>query len=238
VQPTAAGRTLLHHARQVLQQMAHLRGDMASHGAGLAGHVRLLCNTSALGEHLPPLLPAFLAAHPRVSVELEERASQDIADAVRCGLAELGVASDAVDLQGLETLPFRPDPLVLAVPAGHALAAARSATLAQALDEDFVGLPAGTALQALVNTQARRLGKALNYRARLSHLEAVCRLVGLGAGVAVVPQAAARRHARALRIQPVRLADAWARRSLVLCMQRLAELPPFTRQLVAHLQMA
>ena len=237
VQPTAAGHTLLHHARQVLRQMEHLRGDMASHGAGLAGHVRLLCNTSALGEHLPPLLPAFLAAHPRVSVELEERGSQDIADAVRCGLAELGVASDAADLQGLATLPFRPDPLVLVVPAGHALAAARSVALAQVLDQDFVGLPHDSALQALVTAQARRLGRRLNYRARLHHLEAVCRLVGLGAGMAVVPQAAARRHARALRIRPVRLADAWARRALVLCLRDLDALPPYTRQLVHHLQM-
>jgi DNA-binding transcriptional LysR family regulator len=216
--------------------MEHLRGDMAGHGAGLAGHVRLLCNTSALGEHLPPLLPAFLAAHPRVSVELQERGSQDIADAVRGGLAELGVASDAVDLQGLATLPFRPDPLVLAVPAAHALAGARAVHLEQVLHEDFIGLPHDSALQAMVGTQARRLGRRLDYRARLGHLEAVCRLVGLGAGVAVVPQAAARRHARALRIRPVPLADGWARRSLVLCMQDLAALPPFTRRLVEHLR--
>ncbi len=236
VQPTAAGHTLLHHARQMLRQMEHLRGDMASHGAGLAGHVRLLCNTSALGEHLPPLLPAFLATHPRVSVELQERGSQDIADAVRSGLAGLGVASDAVDLQGLATLPFRPDPLVLAVPAAHALASARAVHLEQVLHEDFIGLPHDSALQAMVSTQARRLGRRLDYRARLGHLEAVCRLVGLGAGVAVVPQAAARRHARALRIRPVPLADGWARRSLVLCMQDLAALPPFTRRLVEHLR--
>lgn len=236
VQPTAAGQTLLHHARLMLRQMEHLRGDLADHGAGLAGHVRLLCNTSALGEHLPPLLPAFLAAHPRVSVELEERGSQDIADALRSGLAELGVASDAADLQGLATLPFRPDPLVLAVPAAHPLAACRAVELAQVLGEDFVGLSPGSALQALVTTQARRLGRRLNYRVQLSHLEAVCRLVGLGAGVAVVPQAAARRHARGLRIRLVRLQDGWARRSLVLCMRDQAALPPFTQRLVAHLQ--
>ena len=233
VRPTAAGHTLLHHARLVLRQMEHLRGDLADHGAGLAGHVHLLCNTSALGEHLPPLLPAFLAAHPRVSVELEERTSQDIADTVRAGLADLGVVSDATDLQGLSTLPFRPDPLALAVPVGHALAAQRCVALAQLQDQDFVGLPHGSALQALVS---RHLGPRARYRARLQHLEAVCRLVGLGAGVAVVPLAAARRHARALRIRPVPLSDAWARRSLVLCLRDAHALPPFTQQLVHHLR--
>lgn len=128
------------------------------------------------------------------------------------------------------------------LPRDHALASAdaaqsaRSAQLAQVLQEPFIGLAADSALQALVNAQARRLGHTLHYRARLGHLEAVCRLVGLGAGVAVVPQVVARRHARALHIRVVRLADAWARRSLVLCMRDRDALPPFTRELVAHLQ--
>ena len=236
VQPTAAGHTLLHHARRVLRQMELLRGDLGDYGAGLAGHVRLLCNTSALSEHLPQALAGFLAQHPRISVDLEERPRQDIADAVRSGLGDLGVASDAADLQGLTTLPFRPDPLVLVVPRGHALAGSHAVHLADVAELDFVGLDADSALQAHIAAQARRLGRRLRYRARLRHLEAVCRLVGLGTGVAIVPRAAATRHARALGVKPVPLADAWARRQLVLCLRTLEELPAYTRQLVQYLQ--
>lgn len=235
VQPTAAGHTLLYHARRVLAQMELLRGELGDYRAGLAGHVRLLCNTSALSEHLPQALAGFLAQHPRVSVDLEERGSQDIADALRAGLGELGVASDAADGAGLTTLPFRPDPLVLAVPKGHALAAERRVHLADITGLAFVGLDADSALQAHIAAQARRLGQRLNWRVRVRQLEAVCRLVGLGAGVAIVPRAAAQRHARALGLKAVRLADPWAERRLVLCFRALDELSAPAQQLVRHL---
>lgn len=237
VHPTPAGHTLLHHARQVLQQMDHLRSDLADYGAGLHGHVRLLANTSAMSEHLPPLLAGFLSEHPRISLELQERGSDAIADALRAGSGDIGVASDLADLQGLEGLPFRPDPLVLVVPAGHALAGRRRVAFASvAAGQDFIGLSDGSALQAHVERQAKRDGVALRWRVRLRHFEAVCRLVGQGIGLAVVPQAAAARHARALQVRAVRLTDAWADRRLLLCVRDAAALPGHARQLLRYLQ--
>src|SRR5579864_6673507 len=59
VKPTEAGRTLAHHARLVLLQMERMRGELSEYGAGLNGHVRLLCNTSAMTEHLPEALSGF-----------------------------------------------------------------------------------------------------------------------------------------------------------------------------------
>ena len=46
--------------------------------AGTAGQVRVLSNTNALTEFLPETLSSFLAAHPHVSVDLEERLSDEI----------------------------------------------------------------------------------------------------------------------------------------------------------------
>ena len=37
---TPAGRTLLHHARLVLQQMERLRGELGDYASGLKGSVR------------------------------------------------------------------------------------------------------------------------------------------------------------------------------------------------------
>src|SRR3546814_2136765 len=113
VQPTSAGRALLHHARSMLQQMYRMHGELDQDGKGLKGHVRLLCNTSALSEYLPDILSDFLTQHPQISVDLEEKMSYDIADAIRNDIADIGIVADSVDLQGLETHVFRPDPLVL-----------------------------------------------------------------------------------------------------------------------------
>ncbi len=70
--------------------------------AGCKGNVRLLANTAAAAEFLPEPLAAYLAAHPEIDVDLEERPSHEIVAAVAGGLADAGIVADTVDLGGLE----------------------------------------------------------------------------------------------------------------------------------------
>ncbi|MEZ2297098.1 LysR substrate-binding domain-containing protein [Variovorax sp. RCC_210] len=235
VRPTEAGRTLLHHARVVLQQMERLRGELGEYGQGLKGHVRFLCGTAALTEHLPEVLARFLAQHPRVSIDLEERASPDTVEALRAGLCDIGIVSDAIDTQGLECHPFRRDDLVLVMPRGHALATRRRVMLADVVDDEFVGLPADSALQQLVTSHARTLARHLSYRVRVRNFEAVCRLVEQGIGVAIVPQTAAARCARTMKIARASLGDAWAERTLMACVRTSEELPLNARRMLEFL---
>jgi DNA-binding transcriptional LysR family regulator len=235
VQPTAAGRALLHHARTVLQQIDRMRGELDQYGKGLKGHVRLLCNTSALSEYLPDILSDFLNQHPQISVDLEEKMSYDIADAIRSGAADIGIVAGSVDLQGLETHVFRPDPLVLIVARDHELAQRRSTSLADVANYDFVGLAEGSALQDHIAHHARRSGKQLGYRIRLRSIDAVCRMVGQGIGIAVVPRAAAVRCGKSAGIRRIGLTDAWASRELLLCLRSSEELPAYVRQMMAFI---
>lgn len=236
VTSTEAGRTLLHHARVVLQQMERLRGELGEYGQGLQGHVRLLCNTSAMTEHLPEVLSRFLAQHPRVSVDLEERASQDIVDALRAGLCDIGIVSDAVNCEGLVQQVFRRDDLVLVLPRSHALAGRRRVALADVVDSEFVGLAAGNPLQEHIAQHARSLGKRLNYRVRVSHFEVVCRMVEHGIGVGIVPRTAAARCARSMKIARVTLTDDWAARHLLACARgSIDELPLNARRIFEQL---
>ncbi len=106
VQPTPAGWTLLHHARLVMQQVERMRGEVGEHARGLKGHVRLLANTAAMAD-LPEALAAFLADHPNVDIDLDERPSTDVARAVAEGLADMGMAADHAGLTGVERYRFR-----------------------------------------------------------------------------------------------------------------------------------
>ncbi|QVQ26528.1 LysR family transcriptional regulator [Achromobacter deleyi] len=232
VEPTPAGRTLAHHARVVLGQMDRMRGELDHYGQGLKGHVRVLCNTTALSEYLPPVLGAFLKDHPRISVDLEERLSHEIADALRAGACDIGVLADSADLHGLRTRTFRHDPLTLIVPQGHPLAELPSVLLADVAAHEFVGLVEGSALQEHIAHHARRGGKALSYRVRLRSFDAVCRMVGQGVGIAIVPRVAAVRYGRAAGVRRVALADGWAARDLVLCVREA--LPAYAAELVEY----
>jgi DNA-binding transcriptional LysR family regulator len=234
VRPTPAGQALAHHARIVLGHLEQMRGDLRQYAQGLRGHVRLLSNTAALA-HLSGALGSFLSTHPTIDVDLEEKPSQDIVAAVAAGLADIGIAADTVEMGALETLPFRADRLVLIVAKGHPLAGRDPIALRDVLDEPFVGLGHGSALQAHLAGHAAREGRAFKLRVRLNSLEAICEMVSRGVGVAVVPDAAFRKHRGRPALSSVRLTDAWALRHLNICARSLSDLPAHAQQLVQHL---
>ena len=229
VQPTQAGRTLLQHARTILRQADRLREDLGAYAGGSAGQIRVLSNTNALTEFLPEALGSFLASHPHVSVDLEERLSDEIVGMIAEGVADLGIVAGTVDASTLETYPFRKDRFVLVVPRGHALARRSKIPFAQVLDHD-------SALQRFLADKAARVGQPLRLRVQLRSFDAVCRMVECKVGIGIVPETTARRVESTMAIATVGLADAWAVRELTICIRRLAELPPYARQLVEHLR--
>jgi DNA-binding transcriptional LysR family regulator len=234
--PTQAGRTLLQHARAILRQADRLREDLGAYAGGQAGQVRLLSNTNALTEFLPEALSSFLANHPNVSVDLEERLSDEIVGLIAEGVADLGIVAGTVDASALETFPFRKDRFVLVVGQGHALAERRETAFAQVLGHDFVGLDRSSALQRFLADKAARAGQPLRLRVQLRSFDAVCRMVECNVGIGIVPETTARRAVHTMAIAVVDLTDSWAVRELAICVRRLDELPPYARQLVAHLR--
>ena len=238
VHPTPAGYALFHHSQLVLAQMERLRGDLREHArGGMRGHIRLISNTTALEEYLPDVLAGWLASNPGVDIALEERLSYEIAPAVAQGHADIGVLvlADLTGVEGLETYPFRIDRLVVVVPRGHALAGRRNIAFVDVLDEEFVGLVAGSALADHLAWQSARLVRSLKPRIQLLGLDAVCRLVGCSVGIAVVPETAAKRCRRTMAFSTLRLTDTWAERQLTVCVRRLEALPAHARRLVQHL---
>jgi len=236
VTPTQAGRTLLQHARTILRQAERLHEDLGAYGGGLVGQIRLLSNTNALTEFLPEALSSFLSGHPNVSVDLEERLSDEIVGLIAEGVADIGIVAGTVDARALETYPFRRDRFVLAVARAHPLAKCAKIGFDEVLAHDFVGLDRASALQRFLASKAVRIGRPLRLRVQLRSFDAVCRLVECNVGIGIVPETTARRAAKTMSIAVVPLTDAWAVRDLTICTRSMKELPLYARQLVEHLR--
>lgn len=234
---TPAGRTLLAHARVLLDRVERMQGELAAYAGGTVGQIRLLSNTNALTEFLPEVLSAYLGRHPGVSVDIEERTSDEIVGLVAEGAADLGIVAGTVDTGTLQTYPFRQDRFVVVVAPGHALAAAEAVSFADVLAHDLVGLDRASALTRFLADKAGRIdGRSLRLRVQLRSFDAVCRLVECGVGVGIVPETTARRAMRGMAIGIVPLTDPWALRDLTLCLRALDALPAFARDFVAHLR--
>ena len=236
VELTPAGESLLDHARIVLHNVEAMRGDLAAFSRGVKATVRLLANTSGISEYLPKALAAFLGQHPHISIDVEERESGEIATAILAGSAELGLAAEHALPESIERIPFSEDRLVLVTARHDELAKRRQIDFREVVERDFVGLITSSALHAHVTGHAARLGARMRFRARMNNFDAIGQMVAAGIGVAVMPEVAAKRCAKSMKINVIRIRDPWANRRLAICARNFRALPKPAQQLVEHLK--
>jgi DNA-binding transcriptional LysR family regulator len=229
---TPPGQAFVQHARVVLGQIEHLRGDLQEYAKGVKGHLRVFANTTTLGEFLPPVLRSYLLAHTDVNIDLRERLSHDIIRAVSDGQTDIGIVAGMVRTETLETIPYRRDRLVLVLPSGHALAGRAAMPFAETLAYDQVGLQESSAIHAFLRQVCDQLHQPLRLRIQVGNFEAACRMIEADVGIAILPESAARRHAQNMAIRIVALEDAWAIRAMQICVRSFAALPAFARALV------
>lgn len=227
VRPTPAGLTLERHARAILQRLDEMAEDLAGTVAESRTRVRLLGNGAAVMEHLDQPLADFLQAQPLADVDVAELSSPRIVRALREGRADLGIFVAAAGLDDLQIRPFRADPLVLvAAPGRLPLAEGEVIDFARLLEQPFVGLSPGNALQLHVEAQAAQWGRELAIRIRVPSPAQACALVARDIGVAILPAASLIRAGRGLALATHPLSDGWALRQLVVGCRDFTELSP------------
>ncbi|OLU35210.1 LysR family transcriptional regulator [Pseudomonas sp. PA15(2017)] len=232
--PTPAGRLVLEACQRILNETQRLEDNLQALSGQQRVVLKLCASTVANSTFLPAALGPFLADYPEVDLQLTEGSSRSILRGVQAGDFDLGVYDGNQPTGGLLSLPFRNDRLVLLVPHGHELAG-RRLVLAEALGFPFIGLPGERAMQRFIEDKAIAAGIALRVRVRAPSFDAIAQLVAQGAGLAMLPEAAASRLAQELPLTLIYLTDSWASRELRLCIRGWQSLPSHARQLVSHL---
>jgi DNA-binding transcriptional LysR family regulator len=215
VEPTPAGEALLARARELLSALDRVRSELGAFGLGVQGSVRVLASPSVLAEQLPEDIGRFVAQHPGLNIGLDERTSPDIVRLLREGAADLGVLWDFAELSGLHIVPYRSDHLCVAMAPSHPLARRPALSYAETLDQVSVGVAPGGLMDQMMRRQAALIGRLPSHRIQVSSIDAACRIVAAGLGLAVLPREVAVPHAGAGRLALVPLTDPWAVRRFV-----------------------
>jgi len=233
--PTAAGDSLLHHARSILRSVDKMGAELADHAQGLLGHVRILANISSIVEFLPDDLSEFCRANARVRIELEERTSAAVVKGVEEGVGDIGLCVSTTDSRDLAAAPYRRDRLVLAVRRDHPLAARAEVGFAETLDYEHIGLHQDSAIYRRSAVEAALAGRDVKLRIHVPGFDAVLRMVESGLGVGLIPDRAFAVIAGGMQLAAIPLTDGWAHRELKLVSRDPAALPQACRLLRAHL---
>jgi DNA-binding transcriptional LysR family regulator len=190
VRPTAAGEIALDAARATGTLLDAAATELRALRDGTGGTVRIGAFRTAAEAIVAPALGAFAAAHPGVRVTIAQVETNAAHDALIAGELDLAVTFD--DAPGGARLPppivrrrLLVDPVLVALPAGHRLAAAASIAPAELAAERWVEAPgAGIRL-----SPARDFAVAYDGH----DFAVVLALVAAGLGVALIAGLAARR---------------------------------------------
>jgi DNA-binding transcriptional LysR family regulator len=224
---TAAGEALARHAKTLLRDVELMQSDLSDYARGSLGQVRLHANTSAMSQDLPERIARWSTLNPAIKLVVQEARSRDIVEAVRAGLADVGVVTSS-PVADLLHEPYCRDRLCAIVPANHPLRGRRMA-FAELLDHDFVGLDDSAAITQAMRLAADDAGKLLRLRMQVHSFEAVGRLVAAGQGIGVLPAGTIGTFRNAMKIRPIKLIDGWADREMYVCVKREGVAVPTAR---------
>ncbi len=158
--PTEAGERLAALAHRALHQFDDIAVQMRDFATGTSGIVRIAANISSIVQFLPRDIQSFAASHPHVRIELDEKPSAQVVRAAADNAADIGVFTSVPHGYAIQALPYRIDNLVLVTPRDHALAQRESIAFADALDDEFVALPADTVISQCLTCAPRTLWRA------------------------------------------------------------------------------
>lgn len=185
---TPAGADLLARADAILAEAARARADMDAHAGLLRGVVRVAADAAGTLA-LPPALAAFHGDRPGIRIGLREAGAAEVAQLVRTGAVDLGVASLPLSAvpEGVLATPLAQEPLLAIAAPGDPLATAGELSVWALRERPFV-LPApGTALREAVLAACEAAGFGPVPLFEVGDPAAVRQLVAAGLAVSLVP---------------------------------------------------
>ncbi|MGO4330919.1 LysR family transcriptional regulator [Cupriavidus sp. 2TAF22] len=212
---TPVGEAVLRHALAIIGNIESLGAELSRFSSGARGAVRMVCNLGAIVQFLPEDLAAFGRVYPDIDIALEEQHSPEVLRLVGERSADFGICNAIQGVEQFVSLPYREDQLCVLVPRGHRLEAAPQVRFADLLGETFVALRDESALSRLLLGEAARLNGALRIKMRVASLDALCRMVHVGLGIAIVPRQVGELYVNTLDVACRPLVDGWATRQLV-----------------------
>jgi LysR family hydrogen peroxide-inducible transcriptional activator len=185
---TPAGREVLARARRVRDEVQGIVDLAATMGVGLVGTLRL-GTTPTIGPYLLPRVVARLHADfPELRLYVRESAPRPLRDALLAGEHDLILTQ--LPEPGADLVAHRlfREPLTLAVPQDHPLAALEQLEPGQIAGLSILGLSPAYALHDQIAALCRDHGAELVRDYEGTSLDALRAMVGMGMGAAFLPR--------------------------------------------------
>src|SRR5918995_152966 len=193
---TPAGKALMDHGDAVITRLEEAERELAQIAGLEGGRIRLACFPSASATLMTRALAVFRQRFPNVELEFTEEEPEESFPGLKRGDFDLVVVFDYPNFplefdRDTDAEMVYEEPMWVALPPGHPLAAAKSVRIEDLADEDWLcgALPSSCRYHVL------QLGRDAGFEPRIAfHSEdynVIKGFVAAGLGVTVLPELAA-----------------------------------------------
>ena len=206
VQLTAAGQAFVPAARALLAQAGAAMREAREVAQGQAGELQIGFAGTLLYCGLPQVLQRFQVGHPKLRLALRElSSSEQLAELVRDRL-DVGFVHTPRVPPGFEQVLVASQPLVVCLPAGHALASKRQLALSALQGQALVVVSRAVSpdYHERILAECELAGWLPPVVHELRHWLSVVALVAQGQGAALVPAALAQSALAGAAFVPLR----------------------------------
>src|SRR5436190_13250365 len=195
VRPTPAGAALIDRADAILAQLDAAEEEVAAIAGARGGRLRMASFPTAGATLMPVAIATFGAAHPDVELSLAEGEPEDMVPRLRGGEFDLALLFEFRGVgeklgAGMRRFELLEDPMRLALPSGHPLAAKASIGLGDLSGEAWVQTSAPSPCARHVVRACHAAGFEPNVAFESDDYQTVQGLVAAGVGVALIPELA------------------------------------------------
>lgn len=183
--PTAAGRVVFEAANDVLGRLAALDDDMEQLKGEVRGPLQLAVVTT--GKYfMPHLLGHFLQQYPGVEPHLKFTNRARVVERLMNNEDDFVVMGQIPDDRHLVSYPFLENILGFVAPPDHPLVGRQGLSLAEVMQERFIGREPGSGTRLAVERVLQEQGIDAEPYMELGSSEAIKQAVLAGIGIAVI----------------------------------------------------
>lgn len=194
---TEAGEVLARHARHARLDAERALGEIDALRGLRAGLVRLATSDAFANELVPQLCSQFRRDHAGIRFLVRVLPTAEVAGAVRGGEADIGLCFSRAPERDIAVAWRQSAPVLALLPPGHALAGARSLTLARMARYPLALPPPETTVRQMIDVACSRQGLRLEPVLVSGHARTLLHFVAGGGGLSVGSEVAARHLAAA-----------------------------------------
>src|SRR3954447_13535839 len=192
---TAAGEALMDHGDAVIGRLEEAEREIAQIAGLEGGRLRLSSFPTASATLMTRALSLFRQRFPKVELEFTEAETEDAFPALKRGDFDLAVVFDypafPLDFsRDVEAEMIYEEPMRVALPPGHPLAAAKSVRIEDLADEDWLCGALPSSCRDQVITLCREAGVEPKISFQSEEYEVIKGFVAGGLGVTIMPELA------------------------------------------------